>query len=115
MDIVEINETLTEINGKVRVEAGPRRVHAVATEELLDDSVTSPHYKAGLRDAQGKRIKLNEEFDYLDWMGQKVFYVYHLQEQEVTKDQALTHKWVEVGVYESQIEAMAIAGALAAE
>lgn len=50
-----------------RVEKGPARKRAVATIELLADTVTHPQYKVGERDAQGKVIKLGEEMEYITW------------------------------------------------
>lgn len=80
MQIVKVSETATEIDGKVRIDTGPRRKQAVATEEILGDEVTATHYKVGGRDALGKVIALGEEMTYLDWLGDRVFYVYKLNE-----------------------------------
>lgn len=80
MTVVEINETLTEIDGRVRIESGPKRVVAVATEELLANDATALHYAVGNKDAVGKPIVLGEEMTYIDWMGERGWYVYELVE-----------------------------------
>jgi hypothetical protein len=76
MDIIKRGD-LTEIDGKVRIEPGPVRRQAIATAELLADTVTAAHYKVGGRDALGKPIKLGAPMDYIDWRsGERAFYVY---------------------------------------
>lgn len=80
MHIVQLNPTLTEIDGKVRVEIGPPRKREVATEELLSDEVTASHYQVGKPDALNKPIVIGEEMDYLDWKGLWVYHVYVLRD-----------------------------------
>lgn len=86
---------LVQVSPRVRVEPGPVRRTAVATEELLSDAVTARHYKPtpkdpetgdfvrdkkggfiGPRDAAGKPIVLGEEMTYLDWRGKRVWKIY---------------------------------------
>ncbi|MBE3063853.1 MAG: hypothetical protein IMZ69_02400 [Spirochaetes bacterium] len=71
---------MIEIGTTIRVENGPARKTAIATEELLDDAVTVSHYHIGLKDALGKVIVLGEPMTYLDYRGEDVWYVYQLQE-----------------------------------
>lgn len=89
---------------EVRIEQGPVLKTAVATEELLHDDNTAPHYHVGVRDmefldalgkpykvprigrdAKGNVIKLGEEFTYLDHggnatPGKRCFYIYKRRE-----------------------------------
>jgi hypothetical protein len=83
---------------QIRIEAGPVRKTAVATEELLHDDQTAPHYYAGTRprtfntpkgpitidapgiDSLGKEIKIGEPMTYLDHggrenPGERCFYI----------------------------------------
>jgi hypothetical protein len=71
---------MIEIGTTIRVENGPARKTAIATEELLDDKVTASHYKVGLKDAMGKPIAIGEPMTYLDYKGELVWYVYQLEE-----------------------------------
>jgi hypothetical protein len=82
MAVVEINEKLTEIDGRVRIESGPIAKTADATEALLADDATAGHYKVGQRDAVGKVIVLGEKMTYLDYFAEPGFYVYELVEVE---------------------------------
>jgi hypothetical protein len=98
---------LVEISKTQRVERGPARKRAVATKELLDDSSTAPHYRAGWRDAKGKPIALDQEMDYLDYYGEWVWHCYEWQKVMLDKDGNITknrarmvlerEQWVEVG------------------
>ena len=69
-----------QISPRVRVEPGPVRRTAVATEELLADTATAKHYEVGRRDAAGEPIELGKEMTYLDYKGPRVFKVYLLME-----------------------------------
>jgi len=76
----EENTAIIDV-GNYRIEPGPPRITDMATEELLDDENTAPHYRPGLRDADGKVIAIGKEFTYLDWggntvEGKRVFYIY---------------------------------------
>lgn len=104
MATVEVNENLTEIDGRVRIESGPILKTAVATVQTLGDDVTAGHYTEGKRDARGKVIVLGEEFAYLDYRAAHGFYVYELVEAE-----GETSTWVERGCYEDRGEAVAAA------
>lgn len=106
MTVVEINETLTEIDGRVRIESGPKRVVAVATNELLDDEVTASHYAAGKKDAVGKPIVLGEEMTYIDWMGERGWYVYELVEVDGIQ------QWAHRSYHADKADAAAAAQAL---
>jgi hypothetical protein len=70
---------LIEIGTTIRIENGPARKDAIATKELLDDTVTKSHYAVGLRDALGKVIVLGESMTYLDYFGDWAWYVYVLE------------------------------------
>jgi hypothetical protein len=82
MNVVYVNADLIEIDGKVRVERGPKTIVAVASEELLSDAVTASHYQVGRPDVMGKPIVIGEEMTYHDWLGFHggggVFYLYLL-------------------------------------
>jgi hypothetical protein len=69
-----------QISPRVRVEPGPVRRTAVASEELLADEATAKHYQVGRRDAAGEPIELGKEMTYLDYRGARVFKVYLLSE-----------------------------------
>jgi hypothetical protein len=73
-----------KISETVVIESGPAKKKAIATYELLSDSVTAGHYKAGAKDAMYKPIVLGQEMTYLDWLGEWVWYIY--QEREVGID-----------------------------
>jgi hypothetical protein len=64
----------------VRVEPGPARRTAVATEELLADAATAKHYQVGLRDAAGDPIEIGKEMTYLDYRATRVWKVYLLSD-----------------------------------
>ena len=90
-----------DISKTVRIDAGPVRRKAIATEELLSDLVTAGHYRAprpataeeikseaimtkdGKRywiDALCKPIELGEEFTYVDWKSpERAYTVYALE------------------------------------
>lgn len=70
---MEITRTKSfiQVGPGVRVEPALLRKRAVATDELLDDSVTARHYKLGALDAKGKKIVLGEPMDYIDWRNRK--------------------------------------------
>jgi hypothetical protein len=85
---------LIEIGETIRVENGPARQTAVATEELLDDTVTASHYHVGMRDAMGKVIALGEPMTYLDYHGEWIWYIYQLQDDETAPD---GKRWMAAG------------------
>jgi hypothetical protein len=85
------NEAIINVGSNFRIEAGPARLTAVATEELLSNSQTAEHYHAPIdegngkvtfaKDAMGNPIRLGEEFTYIDYGGQdregkQSFYIY---------------------------------------
>ena len=76
----KISEALFEYDGVARVEAGPALITATATEELLADDTTAPHYKVGARDALGNTIELGQPMAYLDWLANRIWYVYALED-----------------------------------
>lgn len=99
---------LVEIDGKFRIEKGPRTVVAVATKELLDNNVTAGHYQVGAPDALNKEIKLGEQMTYRDWKGEFWYHVYALSIREVVyKDgnKKQEQYWHKHGEYASEIEA----------
>ncbi len=95
---------LVKISDTVRIEDGPPRKRAVATEELLSNQATADHYQAsrdatpeeiedpsidtkgGKRkflDSMGKPIELGQEMDYIDWKAppeERVWNVYQLED-----------------------------------
>lgn len=134
---------MTEIGTRIRIEAGPRRVTGVATEELLSDSVTAKHYQVGRPDALGKQIVLGQEMTYLDWRAFRSgvdidYYVYHLEEVGINErgevlfpDSPFIRKtrplqgssvafrtedrWLPVGEFDTEVEALAFAQTLEKE
>jgi hypothetical protein len=101
-EFIEIGET-------VRVENGPARKTAVATEELLDDAVTASHYAVGEWDAMGKPIVLGEPMTYLDYRGEWVWYVYQLRPDETHID---GERWLPAGIETTKEAALAVAEGL---
>lgn len=123
MHIVRKPGGIIEIEGRVRIEAGPVRRNAVATAELLSDEVTASHYQVGKPDAFGKPIKLGEKMDYIDWKApERVFYVYELAEvargavDPLTGEPAAVGltRWMPKGDRPSEAEALTLATDLAA-
>jgi hypothetical protein len=116
MDVKKIGDTITEFDGKARIEIGPLRKQAVASKELLSDEVTAAHYKVGGRDALGKPIELGKPMDYIDWKSQERAYtVYELAPVTTTvdgKDKTVT-RWLPRGSYPTEAEAMSQAIAIA--
>lgn len=104
----------TEYSNLVRVEAGPARKVARATPALLDDAVTAPHYVEGGVDATGKRIVIGNDITYLDWQGDRGFYVYVLT-PELDDQNIERHRWVEDSFHAEQSDADARAAVLVAE
>ncbi len=98
-EVVELNENVRLVGKNVWVEKGPAYKQGTATEELLDDANTAPHYflprrvKRGsqvmeevARDANGNEIRPGKSFTYVDWMtpsDQWPWYVYQRSEREV--------------------------------
>lgn len=135
LEIKRLNEALIEIDGRVRVERGPRMLTAVATEELLSNEVTASHYKVGGLDKLGKVIVLGEEMTYLDWLGKHVFHLYEYCVEDwtgpntfvldadgnKTKDAEgkfvleLGPAWRRRGMYEEEVLAVAAAVELATQ
>ena len=88
---------LIQVRDTVRVEFGPVRKTAVATEELLSNSKTAGHYYAGMGvdpmtkqlkqgiDAFAKPIVLGEEMTYIDYKGVGAFHVYELRDTFLEK------------------------------
>ena len=103
MNIVKLNDDLSEIDGKVRVERGPVRKTGKATEALLSDDRTKSHYKVGALDAAGQPIVLGKSMTYLDWLADKGFYVYGLADGQ----------WVEDSFHSEETAAFARAAVLA--
>jgi hypothetical protein len=131
---------MIEIGTTIRVENGPARKTAVATEELLDDAVTASHYQVGSLDAMGKKIVLGKPMTYLDYLAEDVWYIYQLGQMgidaegrplkpEKAEDQCskaawkakaaegvrTEERWIPVGVEASKAAALAIANGLAGE
>lgn len=119
---VEMNPDLIEIDGKVRIERGPARKTAVATEELLSDTVTHPGYHAGGFDAGGNVIVLGEPMVYIDFLGERGWYVYKLLPAPDADDiviehwpdviDGVPHRWMPQGYFVTVEEAEAFATTL---
>lgn len=102
-NIVYLSEALAEIDGKLRIEAGYARKTAVATPDILKDSVTKEHYVEGAFDAVGRVIEMGKDFSYLDYYGPAVYWVYKLDEDGF---------WQEFESFPTQAEAVLAATAL---
>lgn len=63
-----------QISPSLRIEDGPARKRAVATEELL--AAIRRDYRERMIGADGKKIVLGAEMEYLDWFGPRVWYLY---------------------------------------
>jgi hypothetical protein len=100
---------LIKIGITIRVENGPARKTAVATEELLDDAVTASHYKVGEKDAMGKPIVLGAPMTYLDYKGEWVWYVYQLRPDDTHVD---GERWIPAGIETTKDLALVAAGLL---
>lgn len=62
MEIKKIGDDITEIDGVVRIEPGPRRYTEIATLELLSNEITASHYHAPFqRQARTKDRKITFE------------------------------------------------------
>lgn len=92
--------SLITLDGRVRIEPGPALKKATATKELLDNSITAPHYalerEVEVRgelltvpgiDAMGDPIALGKPIQYLDWVGHSMgtegatsWYVYRMED-----------------------------------
>ncbi len=116
MDIKRKGDII-EIDGKVRVEAGPLRRSEIATEELLSDEVTAQHYQVGRTDALNNIIALGKPMDFIDWKSkERAFYVYALEEVTDTVDgkPVRNMRWVPKGVHPDEAAALSQATTLAA-
>lgn len=117
---VEIQGDLINIGDNVRIEPAPKRVTAIATEELLSDAITAAHYQVGQPDAFGKPIALGEEMTYLCWGGadeppivvQNVYQLQPIPEDEQIEGGA-TERFICVGSYDSRDEAVSAGTSLA--
>lgn len=106
MGLVRVHEDMVEIShgdAKWRIERGPKKKVAAATEELLSDAVTATHYHVGGKDAVGKKIVLGEEMTYLDWLGERNWKVFRLH-----ADQG-PNAWEPIGEKDTDVDAIAFA------
>lgn len=106
MNPIKQQEPIIEISPMIRVERGPARKTAMATEALLDDAVTASHYHVGTRDAMGKEIVLGEPMTYLDYLGEWVWYIYQLKDDETAPD---GKRWMPAGVETTKERALTAA------
>src|ERR1043165_4157737 len=109
MDVKRSESGMIEIDGKVRIEAGPRRRHEVATEALLSDAVTAAHYAVGKLDAHGRGITLGKKFHFIDWKSpDRVFTVCKLTDVEDTVDgkKVKLQRFLPQGEHESEAAAL---------
>lgn len=114
-------EPFVQVSPTVRVEMGPKRQKAVAGVELAPDldekgkprdmedqprkrlangKTLARHYKLGMRDARGKVIQEGEEFTFLDYFGEHVYYIYQLEDVEIdaaTLERIAQSKGIAVG------------------
>lgn len=98
---------IVSINEQYRAEPGKARKRAVATPELLDDSVTAKRYQVGQRGADGRFINIGQEMEYLDDRGPLGWYLYEWGEREHVRFDPHTGEkitetrncWVPVGWY----------------
>ncbi len=118
---------IIEIGNTIRIEDGPARRKTIATAEVLDNRITAKHYQEGKSDAMGKKIVLGEDMTYLDYYGNRVFYIYGLGEVGIDKDDVIIlpgddsgreavrteERWLPVGVEDTQEKAQAVAAGLA--
>lgn len=104
---------LIDVNATVRIEDGPPRKRAVATEELLSDVATAGHYQVGEPDALGNPIVLGQEMDYIDWKcTSRVWNVYKLTdsvEQDVDGNDITVSRFIKQGEFPTMEEANAFA------
>lgn len=61
-----------------RFESGPARRKSYASEEVL--ALLKPSYRQSMVDADGNPIVMGQEFTYLDWNGEFIWYVYKLDD-----------------------------------
>lgn len=111
METIRINEDLVEIDGKVRIERGPAKKTAKATEKLLANDATAAHYQLGRTDADGNTIEAGKHMAYLDWLGAKGFYVYTRVEPTESSPEGC---WPEDSFHMDEAAAVARAAELAA-
>ena len=118
---------IIEIGKTIRIEDGPPRKKTIATAEVLDDKITAKHYQKGKSDAMGKKIVLGEEMTYLDYYGNRVFYIYAFGKVGIDKDGVIIlpgdksgreavkteERWLPAGVEETEEMAKAVADGLA--
>lgn len=104
------DNSLITVAERFRIQRGPRRIVAVASEETLSDEVTAKHYYAGVRkvktrdgagrvkmvekvgiDCRGEPIEIGKEFEYVDWRGRNrnpVWTVFeHVKTDEILMNQ----------------------------
>ena len=117
MDIVRLGKNLVEIDKHIRIESGPWRKQAKATEELLKNNVTASHYKEGAIDALNKPIVIGETMNYIDWKNpERCYNVYKLEEETVKdKDEqnVVIERFMPVSVHDNYEAALTAAIALA--
>jgi hypothetical protein len=83
---------MIQVSDTVRVENGPALREAIATPELLDNSITKAHYQVGAQDAMGKVIALGETMQYLDYFAPFVWYIYQHNGERYLELTARTNK-----------------------
>jgi hypothetical protein len=138
-----INERLCSFDEKTRVELGPQVIQLKCTDENLQDTVTSPHYRVGQRDAFGKIIMPEKcvnpeeamadpygyvseggEMSCVDWREKHVPMLWKIYKFEAELDDdgeplinngEVVGKFVKVGEDENKDEAVNFARTLAGE
>lgn len=113
-NVQHITPDLIEIDQAVRAEKGYARLTATATSELLDS--LQGRYADGGRDAMGATIVLGQPMTYLDYFGDKVWWVYKWEPRPTVEGEAVTDPpqmyWAEKSHHPSEAEAVAAAVAL---
>jgi hypothetical protein len=65
---------LIQVSPSLRIEDGPARKRAKATNALLDQ--IQADYRQRMTGSDGKKIVLGQAMEYLDWFGARVWYLY---------------------------------------
>ena len=111
-------QNVIQVSEFIRVEPRKPRRTAVASKELLADSVTAPRYRLGGPDGKGAVIKIGKEMTFLDDYAQDVWCVYR-EEDVVEQDRdgrdVELRRYLEKSVWPTMEEAVQAATKLATE
>jgi hypothetical protein len=95
----EYHEDLYDIGEYARIERGPPRLSAIATEELLSNERTVHWYTPGTNDAMGNPIVVGQPMVYVDWFRPRVEQGWYLFLKTDTG-------WEEVSYYDTKSKAL---------